>query len=118
MAVLAAGNRADILQTARWQAELFEAGGQFAGDSAAKIAEPTQTFVTAYGEREVGDKEYIALLRDLLPIVERLKQRGDATAFDELMGKLRQELEKADPTTVQGAHRALLLHLQAVADGR
>jgi hypothetical protein len=118
MAVLAAGNRADILQTARWQAELFEAGGQFAGDSAAKIAEPTRKFVAAYGEREAGEEEYIALLRDLLPIVEGLKQRGDPAAFDELVAKLHQELEKADPTTVQGAHRALLLHLQAVADGR
>jgi hypothetical protein len=118
MAALAAGNRADILQTARWQAELFEDGGQFVRDSAAKIAKPTRTFVTAYGERKAGEEDYIALLRDQLPIVERLKQRGDPATFDKLVGELRQELEKADHNTVQGAHRALLLHLQAVADGR
>ena len=118
MAMLAAGNRADILQTARWQAELFGAGGQFADGSAAKIAEATLTFVTAYGERKAGGEDYIALLRDLLPVVGRIKQRGDPAAFDELVGKLRQELEKADHNAVQGAHRALLLHLQAVADAR
>jgi hypothetical protein len=119
MAVLAAGNRADILQTARWQAELFEADGPLARDSAAaKIAKPTRSFVTAYGERDAGEKDYIALLGDLLPTLKRLKQRGDPAAFDELVGKLRQELEEADPSTVQGAHRALLLHLQAVADAR
>ena len=118
MAVLAAGNRADILQTARWQAELFGAGGQLAGSAAAKIAEPTQTFVTAYGERKARDEDYIALLRELLPIVGRMKQRGDPATFDELMGNLREALEKADHDRVQGAHRALLLHLQAVADAR
>jgi hypothetical protein len=119
MAVLAAGNRADILQTARWQAEVFERGKPFAGDpAAAKIAKPTRAFVTAYGERKAGDKEYIALLRDVLPTIEALEQRGDPAVFDELVGKLRQEVERADHTLVQGAHRALLLHLQAVADGR
>ena len=116
MALLAAGNPADILQTARWQAELFEAGGRFAGDPAAKIAKSTRTFVAAYGERKVGDEDYIALLRDLLPVVERLKQRGDRAAFDKVMGKLREELDRNDHSKVQGAHRALLLHLQAVAN--
>jgi hypothetical protein len=35
-----------------------------------------------------------------------------------LVGKLRQELGRADLALVEGAHGALMLHLQAVADGR
>jgi hypothetical protein len=117
MAVLAAGNRADILQTARWQAELFDAK-PFADDAAAgKTVKRTRAFVTAYGERKAGEKEYVAMLRGVLPGIEALKQRGEPAVFDELLGKLRQEVERADPTLAQGAHRALLLHLQTVADG-
>ena len=119
MAVLAAGNRADILQTARWQAELLGEGKPFADDPAAgKTGKHTRSFVTAYGERKAGEKEYIAMLRSVLPGIEALGRRGDQTAFDELLGKLRQEIDRADPTLAQGAHRALLLHLQSVADGR
>jgi hypothetical protein len=118
MAVLAAGNRADILQTARWQAELMETGKPFADDPAAgKTVKRTRAFVTAYGERKAGEKEYIAMLRGVLPGIEALQQRGDPAAFEELLGRLRQEVDRAAPAPAQGAHRALLLHLQTVADG-
>ena len=118
MAALAAGNRADILQTARWQADLLEAGKPFADDPAAgKTVKRTRTFVTAWGERKAGEKEYIAMLRNVLPGIEALQQHGDPAAFEELLGRLRQEVDRADPAPAQGAHRALLLHLQTVADG-
>jgi hypothetical protein len=118
MAVLAAGNRADILQTARWQAELLESARVFADDPAGgKTVKRTRSFVTAYGEGKAGEKEYIAMLRGVLPGIEALEQRGDPAVFEELLGRLRQEVDAADPTPAQGAHRALLLHLQSVADG-
>jgi hypothetical protein len=118
MAVLAAGNRADILQTARWQAELLEDAKVFAKDPAAgKTVKRTRAFVRAYGEGKAGEKEYIAMLRGVLPGIEALEQHGDAAAFEELLGRLRQAIDGGDPTPAQGAHRALLLHLQAVADG-
>ena len=118
MTVLAAGNRADILQTTRWQAELLGSGKAFAKDpAAAKIAEPTRAFVAAYGARKAGDDDYVTLLRGALPALANLKQRGDPTAFERLASALSQAVENRDPTPLQGAHRAVLLHLQAVADG-
>jgi hypothetical protein len=115
--VLAAGNRADILQMARWQGELFDRGKPFANDPvAAKIAAPTLEFIDAYGAREAGDEDYVALLRGALPALAALERRGDRAVFEELAGALRQAIETGDPSSLQGAHRALLLHLQAVAD--
>jgi hypothetical protein len=117
MAVLAAGNRADILQTARWQAELLEGGRPFAEDPAAgKAVKRTRAFVAAYGERKAGEKEYISMLRGVLPDIEALEQHGNPAAFEELLRRLREEVDRGDPAPAQGAHRALLLHLQAVAD--
>ena len=119
MAVLAGGNRADILQTARWQGELFDVGKPFASDpAAAKLAKPTRAFVAAYGRRKAGDKEYVALLRAVLNALGALEQTGDRAVFDELLGALRRAVENAEAASLQGTHRALLLHLQAVADAR
>jgi hypothetical protein len=119
MRVLAAGDRADILQTARWQSELFDVGKPFASDpAAAKLARPTRDFVAAYSARKADEKEYAALLRRALPAFAALKQRGDRAVFERLSGALGQAIEDGDPARLQGAHRGLLLHLQAVADGR
>jgi hypothetical protein len=118
MAVLAGGNRADVLQTAVWTAELFDRGKPFASDPAgARVAESTAKFVDAYGERKAGEEDYVALLAEVLPALGELKQRGDRAALEELLGGLRQAVESKDAAAVQGAHRAVLLHLQAVADG-
>jgi hypothetical protein len=118
MAVLASGNRADILQTARWQAELLGASKAFAQDpAAAKIVKPTLKFVASFGARAAGEKDYVALLRELLPALAELGSRGDAAAFERLLGALSQAVDAGEPAAAQGAHRDLLLHLQAVADG-
>jgi hypothetical protein len=119
MSLLAAGNRGDILQTARWQAELFDVGKPFATDPAAgRIVKPTLAFVRAYGERKAGDDDYVKLLSGALPALGALKQRGDRAAFDSLLGALRDAVDRGEHAPLQSAHRALLLHLQAVADGR
>jgi hypothetical protein len=116
MRVLEAGNRGDILQTTRWHAELFDRGRPFGNDpAAAKLAAPAVKFIAAYGSRKAGDADYVALLRGM-PF-GALKRRGDAAAFERVTGALKQAVEQGDAARVQGAHRALLLHLQAVADG-
>lgn len=118
LALLARGDRADVLQTTRWQGELLGASKAFAKDPAArKLAEPTLAFIAAYGERKAGEEQYVALLREALPALRALKQRGDRAAFDERIAALEQAVQHGDPALLQGAHRALLLHLQAVADG-
>ena len=118
MTLLAGGSRADVLQTARWQAELFNLGKPFAGDpAAAGVAEPTTKFIDAYGARKAGDEDYVALLREALQALATLKQQGDRAVFEELLDGLRKAVEGGDATSAQGAHRAVLLHLQAVADG-
>jgi hypothetical protein len=118
LALLARGDRADILQTTRWQGELLGGAKAFAKDPAArKLAAPVRAFAAAYGERKAGEEEYVGLLRESLPALGSLKQRGDRATFDERIAALEQAAKEGDPALAQGAHRALLLHLQAVADG-
>ncbi|WP_028065298.1 hypothetical protein [Solirubrobacter soli] len=118
MRVLEPGNRGDILQTARWHAELFDRDKPFGTDpAAAKLSAPAVKFVAAYGARKAGDAEYVTLLRGTQPSFAALKRKGDAAAFERLVGALQQAVERGDVAGLQGTHRALLLHLQAVADG-
>lgn len=115
---LGTGDRADILQTARRQAELLSRGKSREGDAAAgRIVELTQRFVEADSEREAGDDDYIKLLSDALQAIAELRQQGDAKAFEGSVTALRGAAESQDAARVDAAHRALLLHLGDVADG-
>jgi hypothetical protein len=115
MRQLAGGDRADILQTARWQAELLTRGAPFAGDPAAgRAARPTLAFASAYGERRAHDAEYVGLLRQVLPALRALRTTGDRARFGRLVGALEAAVADGSPAAAQGAHRAVLLHLQAL----
>ena len=58
-----------------------------------------------------------ALGRGARPPLAGLPARGDRAVFEQLLGALSQAVDNRDPTPLQGAHRTVLLHLQAVADG-
>lgn len=56
------------------------------------------------------------LIRDVMHAFGDLELRGDRARLDDLLAALRQAVDAGDPALLQGAHRALLLHLQPAAD--
>ena len=111
---LAVGDRADILQAARWQAELFERAFQH-DQAGAALARAARTFVDAYGARRAGNGEYASLLRDGIESFANITDSGDPAEFQRLRAGLAEAIAGRDVATMQGAHRRLLAHLQAVA---
>ena len=86
---LAAGDQADILQTARWQAELLERAFQH-DRAGATLARAARTFVDAYGAGRVGDDEYTSLLRDGFENSGNLTDVGDPADFQRLRAGLKE----------------------------
>jgi hypothetical protein len=115
MRELSRGNPADILQTVRWQRELYDTLSELAGQPfAAAVHDQSTRFINDYGARQTGNKEYAALLRELLPPLQ-------ATAALPALASLKlesnvAEIEKSlgNTTELQRAHRALLLRLQTL----
>lgn len=112
---LAVGDRADILQTARWQAELFERAFQH-DQASVRLAEAARTFVDAYGARRAGEDEYTAMLRAGLQSFQSLTRVGEPADFRRLLTGLEEAVEGRNVAATQGAHRRLLTHLQSVAN--
>ncbi|MEU4291753.1 hypothetical protein AB0E63_26295 [Kribbella sp. NPDC026596] len=112
---LAFGDRADIRQTATWQAELLEHA--FGHDPAGQqLAQDARTFVTAYGARLVDEEQYVAMLRDGLERFRNLTQVGAPAEFRRRLADLEEAVERRDVVATQGAHRRVLTHLQAAAE--
>ena len=112
---LARGDGADIRQTATWQAELFERA--FSQDpEGGRLARAARTFVDAYGARRADEEQYVAMLRTGLDSFRNLAQVGDHAEFQRLLTDLEEAINSGDVVAMQGAHRRLMTHLQAVAD--
>ena len=105
IAQLEAGDRADIAQTVRWQAELLPRLGD--APAIAELAEASRTFVDDYAARRSDDDDYAPLLRAALPMLRRLEPRADRAA----LLNLERALDANDPAMLQCAHRQVLLRL-------
>jgi hypothetical protein len=112
---LRGATRADILQTARWQAELFERAFQH-DQASARLAEAARTFVDAYGARRAAEDEYTAMLRAGLQSFQSLTRVGEPADFQRLLTGLEEAVAGRNVAATQGAHRRLLAHLQSVAN--
>ena len=90
---LAVGDRADILQTARWQAELFARPPLNKDPAGAVLAQTAETFVDAYGARRADHDDYTAMLRAEPGPLQRTRQRrrpgGTSTASHPARGSTR-----------------------------
>lgn len=108
----ARGDAADILQTVKWQRELFTTSpGLKKLPPSRRIVEESGAFITAYQKGEIGDDAYPGLMRNLIDILHRASAPKGA--------KLRPAEDTADmerslgsPTRLQRAHREYLLRLQ------
>jgi hypothetical protein len=110
MRQLEVGDRADILQTVRWQAELFLPPSPFAADTSAQaIVAPSLEFADAYAERRVDDADYPELVRGSLDVLGRVEGTEEADGFSAAVAGVREALDLGDFDALQGAHRRLLL---------
>lgn len=104
---LSRGCAADILQTVRWQAELFGALG-CSGDVAAESVR----FIEGFGKRTVSNKNYPDLIRRLMACfaqtADSVKSQVDLAPEIAVM---EQSLRTPDLAAMQKAHRDYLLKL-------
>jgi hypothetical protein len=115
MRELSRGNPADILQTVRWQRELYDTLSELAGQPfAAAIHDQSTRFIKDYGARKRGNKEYPALLRELLPPLQATAALPSLSSLklEQNVAEIRESL--GDTTALQRAHRGLLLKLQTL----
>ena len=114
---LAVGDRADILQTTRWQAEMFARPPLNNDPAAPVLAQAAQTFVDAYGARQADHDDYAAMLRAGLTRFREL-DAGTPAELQRFLAHLEEALTNDDAVDhTQGAHRRVLAHLQRVIDG-
>jgi len=109
MITKAKGDPADVLQSVRWQAELFQAERLARLEPSARIRKASEKFARGYPLREVGNADYPkflkARLNDLRSVAGELGSPGIVDRVAALESSLR------TVETTQAAHRALLLEL-------
>ncbi len=110
---LADGDEADILQTVRWQLSLVPRLALGDEPYVEALQKRCTTFVTAYLARKATIAAYPTLVKDLMPALSELAARVGRRALKEELGRMEANLES--PKRLQGAHRRLLLELQALA---
>ena len=112
---LATGDRADIAQTVRRQLELLDGTPAFAGTKAATTARRlTAEFLDADDHGgQADDASYLRFIGAVVPALESLKPVDDRRGLDALVANLREAAQRRDVAEMQGAHRAVLDHLQA-----
>lgn len=115
MRQLSQGDTADILQNVRWQKDLYVRVPQLVqlGCSGA-LREQSEKFITAYGERKAGNRDFPELIRNLLECFRETAQAltDNKLGLEEDIAEMERNL--SDPTPLQKAHRAYLLKLQSL----
>lgn len=110
---LAKGNRADILQTVRWELAVVEdASNESDAGARARIAARCRRFVDDWDARRAHGPEAVDLLRATLDPIASLGTKQDQKA-------LREKVEEClaarhDPDTFQGKYARLVRVIQAV----
>jgi hypothetical protein len=109
MLQLRKGDEADILQNVRWQRDLFSGRLPKIKSLACseKVLDDSARYIEAYSQRQAGNRDYPKLIKTQLPcLLEAVKALN--VDFDP------KSMESAfsSPTTLQKAHRELLLSLQ------
>jgi hypothetical protein len=112
---LARGDRADILQTVRWQADALGRSESLAErESARKIAERCRRFVAEWERRERSESDYVAFVGRLRPLLEQLAEELGDDVFSRAVEALS---EVREPAPLQRAHREALLRLDELVEG-
>jgi hypothetical protein len=115
MRQLSKGDTADIPQNVRWQKDLYTRLPQLSRlPCSPRLAEASRSFIRAYGERKVGNKDYPALIRELSECFSETARTlvKAAPELEKDLDEMRRSL--GDLTALQKAHRDYLLKLQSL----
>lgn len=106
---LAIGDVADVLQTVRWQSELFNRGPKLSR-AAQDVEKLCRGFISDWETRASGPAEYARLMDQMQPALEKLYSAGGDAGIRKLLDDLRSHGEHV--AEIQGAHRRLLLKVE------
>jgi hypothetical protein len=113
---LARGNRADILQTVRWELAVLEAARGVENRAVEQVGVRCEQFVSDWEARKVNAADAVTLVRDT---VEPLTTLGSKTKQRELARLAKAALEAADDLDLfQGRYGALVRALAQVLTPR
>ena len=116
MQQLAKGNLADILQNVRWQKDLFTKSPALAKlRCSSSLLNVSGKFISAYGARKAGNKDYPALIHSSLGCLREGEKLLDAGKQGAPKDVIEVERNLGDLTALQKAHREMLLRLQPLA---
>jgi hypothetical protein len=115
MLQLSQGDTADILQNVRWQNDLYTKLPLLARlDCSEAVRAQSEEFITAYGERKIGNRDFPELLRGLLECFHETDH--DLLEYNLGLEENIVEIERnlGNLTALQKVHRDLLLKLQSL----
>jgi hypothetical protein len=113
MLQLEQGDPSDVLQTVRWQWELFTRPSRVAQTATAKkIASISDEFITAYSLRKASNKDYPTLLTALVPQLRAAAKELRSRLLEQKIGALE---EVKDLAASQRAHREVLREVLSIA---
>ena len=117
MQQVAGGDVANILHNVRWQQDLFRTLPRLSGtECAPKLTAASESFVQAYGAREVTNRDYPKLVRSQLKC---LSETARILQDDELLGRFK-DIEQSlggDLAKLQKAHQEYLQRLDRLSRG-
>ncbi|HEX8086236.1 MAG TPA: hypothetical protein VF529_18240 [Solirubrobacteraceae bacterium] len=120
MLELERGDVADIRQTVAWQGDLFRGGALAKLKPAERLEGLSRDFVARFSAREAHERDYPGHVRRVVPLLAGVsgKAAGDLKRLRAAVQALETAAGADDLAALQGAHRAVLLHLAAAAGGR
>jgi hypothetical protein len=114
MEQLARGDRADILQNVRWQADVLTNSTELADhEPSRRIVERCQRFIAEWERRERSEDDFVPFIGRVRPLLEQLAERLQDDAFARAVEALS---GVRDPAAVQRAHREALVHLEDLVE--
>jgi hypothetical protein len=111
MLQLRKGDRADVLQNVTWQRDTLTRLSGENTDSGKRIDELCASFVRAWEVGKAGARDFPALVRGLVPPLERLASELQDPSLQKRLDELAAGGD--DPANLQRLHREVLLGLQA-----
>jgi hypothetical protein len=111
MLQLAQGDRADILQNVRWQLDVLSSLNQEKTPAQVDINKLCSSFISEWHARKVGDRDYLALIEKLTPLLQRLAGELEDRELRKRVDDLKNM--NGDMETLQRLHHQVLLQIQS-----
>jgi hypothetical protein len=117
---LAQGDPAALLQTVRWQRDLFLRAGRLAAlPEAEALAGASRSFVSGYQEERLTSADYPGFLREVSDTLRKVAGELETVLPDLIVREkgIEEAVAAGDLTAMQKAHRDFLVQLQTLDKG-